>query len=80
MHILTYMGSSCGSAGKESVCNVGEPRFDPWVGRSPEEEKGDPLQCFGLENSIDYIVHGVAKSWTQLSDFHFCFTSYIYIQ
>ena len=24
-----------------------------------------------LENSMDYIVHGVAKSQTQLSDFHF---------
>ena len=25
----------------------------------------------GVENSMDCIVHGVAKSWTQLSDFHF---------
>ena len=33
--------------------------------------KGYPLQHFLLENSIDCIVHGVAKSWTQLSDFHF---------
>ena len=28
----------------------------------------------GLENSMDYIVHGVAKSWIQLSDFHFDLT------
>ena len=34
-----------------------------------------PLQYSGLENSMDFIVHGVAKSWTQLSDFHF----YLYI-
>ena len=35
------------------------------------EGKGYPLQYFGLENSMDYIVHGVAKSQTQLSDFHY---------
>ena len=35
------------------------------------EKKGYSLQYSGLENSMDCIVHGVAKSWTQLSDFHF---------
>ena len=35
------------------------------------EGKGYPLQYFGLENSMDYIVHGVAKTQTQLSDFHY---------
>ena len=29
-----------------------------------------------LENSMDCIVHGVAKSWTGLSDFHFHMTLY----
>ena len=24
-----------------------------------------------MENSMDYIVHGIAKSWTRLRDFHF---------
>ena len=43
----------------------------PGVGRSPREEKGYPLQYPGLENSKDCIVHGVAKSRTQLSYFHF---------
>ena len=43
------------------------------VGRSSEEGKGYPLQYSGLENSMDYIVHGVAKSQAQLSDFHFTF-------
>ena len=37
----------------------------------PGEGKGSPLQYSGLENSMDCIVHGVAKSWTRLSDFHF---------
>ena len=41
------------------------------LGRSPGEGKGYPLQYSGLENSMDCIVHEVAKSRTQLSDFHF---------
>ena len=36
------------------------------------------LQYSGLENSLDYTVHGVTKSWTWLSDFHFHFLSYMY--
>ena len=45
------------------------------LGRSPGEGKGYPLQYSGLENTMDYIVHGVTKSLTRLSDFHFHFTS-----
>ena len=45
--------------------------WETWVGRSPEEGKGYPLQYSGLENSMDYIVHSVAKSRTRLSNFHF---------
>ena len=36
----------------------------------PGNGKATPLQYSGLENSMDCIVHGVSKSWTQLSDFH----------
>ena len=43
---------------------------------SPREGKDDPLQYPGLENSMDCMVHGVTKSWTQLSDFHFYFLSW----
>ena len=43
---------------------------------SPGEGKGHPLRYSGLENSIDCIVHGVAKSWTRPSDFHFHFSGY----
>ena len=32
------------------------------------------LQFSGLENSMDYIVHGVAKSHRRPSCFHYCFT------
>ena len=45
---------------------------DP-LGRSPGEGTGYPLQYSGLKNFMDCIVHGVAKSWTRLSDFHFHF-------
>ena len=41
------------------------------LGRSSREGKGDPFQYSGLENFMDGIVHGVVKSQTQLSDFHF---------
>ena len=58
-----------GSDGKESACNVGDLGSIPGLGRSPGEGNGCSLQYFGLENSMDCIVHGVVKSWTQLSDF-----------
>ena len=67
-------GLPCGSAGKESTCNVGDLGLMPGLGRSPEDGKGYPLQYSGLENSMDCIVHGVAKSRIRLSDFHFTFT------
>ena len=43
----------------------------PGLGRSPGEGKGYPFQYSDLENSMDCIVHGVARSRTQLSNFHF---------
>ena len=58
---LGFPGSS---AGKESSCNAGDLSSTPGLGRSPEEGKGYPLQYSGLENSVNCIVHGVAKSWT----------------
>ena len=54
-------------AGKEPACNVGDLESIPGLGRSPGEGKGYPLQYPGLENSLDHIVHGVAKSRTRLS-------------
>ena len=68
-----FLGFPCGSADKESACNVGDLGSIPGLGRSPGERKGYPLQNSGLENSIDCIVRGVAKSQTRLSDFHFRF-------
>ena len=61
-----YLGFPGGLAG-----NKGDLGSIPWLGRSPGEGKDNPLQYSGLENSMDSSVHGVAKSWTRLSDFHF---------
>ena len=71
--ISVFLGFPCGSAGKETPCNVGDLGSIPGLGRSPGEGKGYPLQYSSLENSMDYIVCGVEKSWTQLSDFPFPF-------
>ena len=64
-------GFLCGSTGKESACNVGKLGSIPGWGRSPGEGKGYPLQYFGLENSMDCIIHGVAKRRTLPSNFRF---------
>ena len=63
-----------GSDGKAPPCNVGDPGSIPGLGRSPGKGNSNPLQYSCLENSIDggawwAIVHRVAKSQTQLSDF-----------
>jgi len=49
---------------KESSWNVGDLGLIPGLGRSPGEGRGYALQYSGLENSMDYTVHGVAKSRT----------------
>ena len=53
------------------------PGLIPGLGRSRGEGNGYPLQYSGLENSMDCIVYGVPKRWTQLSDFHFHFIAFI---
>ena len=58
------------SAGKESACNAGDLSLIPGLGRSSGEENSYPLQYSGMENVMDCIVHGAAKSHTQLSIFH----------
>ena len=70
---VSLLGFPCGSAGKESARNAGDLGSIPGLKRSPGEGKGYPLQYSGLENSMDCIVHRVAKCQTRLSDFHFHF-------
>ena len=57
-------GFPCGSAGKEYSCNVGDLGLIPGLGGCPGDGKGYPLQYSGLENCMDYIVYGIAKSQT----------------
>ena len=56
------MGLPGGSAGNESAYNVGDLGSISGLGKLPGER--NILQYSGLEHSIDYIVHGVANSWT----------------
>ena len=53
----------------------------PGLGRYPGEEKGYPLHYSGLENAMDYIVHGVAESdmTEQLSLKGYALYDFIYI-
>ena len=64
---------SCSSKGRDSACKAGDQGSITGFGSSSGEENGNPLQYSCLENSMDReawqaIVHGVAKSWTWLSN------------
>jgi len=59
-----FLGFPCDSADKESACNVRYLDSIPGLGRYPRERRDYPLQYSGLENSMDCIGHGVAKSQT----------------
>ena len=77
-----FLGFPCGWAGKEAACNAGDLSSIPGLARSPGEENSNPLQYSCLENSLDRgawqaTVHGVTKSWTWLSNFHFHFSKYV---
>ena len=63
-----------GTDGKVSASNAGDLGSIPGSGRSPGEGNDNPLHYSCLENSMDggawsATDHGVAKSWTRLSDF-----------
>ena len=65
---------------KNPPANAGDARKadSPGWGRSPGKGNGNPFQYSCLGNLTDRgawqpIVHGVTKSWTQLSDEHFHF-------
>ena len=67
------MGFPGGSEGKESACDVGDAGLIPESGRYPGEGEGNPLQYSCVKNSMDRgawqaTVHGITKTWIQLSD------------
>ena len=65
-----------GAGGKEPACDAGDVGSIPGSEGSPGEGNGNPLQYFCLGNPMDRgawraTVHGVTKSWKQLSNFRF---------
>ena len=68
--LALILGFPGGLAGKESACNARDSGSTSGLGRSHGEGKGYALQYSGLENLMDCIVHGVAKSRRRLSGFH----------
>ena len=64
-----------GSVGKESACNIGDLGLISGPGRSPGEGNGKPAPVFlpeefhGQRSLASYLVHGVTKSQTWLTDF-----------
>ena len=59
-----FLGFPGGSVAKESAYNAGDLGLIPGLGRYSGERNGYPLQNSGLENSMDYIVLGIAKNQT----------------
>ena len=81
---VLYQGFPGGPDSKESAYNTGDLASVPWLGKSPGEGNGNPLQYSCLENPMDRgawraSVHGVTKSRTwlcvPLSLFHQCWNS-----
>ena len=70
------MGFPGSSESKEPTCNAGGLGSFSGLGKSPGEGKGYPLQYPGLENSMDCIVHGVAKNMKE--NIYFCITESLF--
>ena len=78
---LSFWGLPSGSVGKQSTCNAGDAGNVGLTPGSVGSSRGghdNPLQYSCLESPMDggawwAAVHGVAKSWTRLSDFTFTF-------
>ena len=58
---VTSLSLLCGSDGKESAWNAGDPGSIPGSGRSPGEGNGSPLWYSWLENSMDRGAWGVTQ-------------------
>ena len=60
-----FLGFSCGSAGKESACNAGDPGSIPGLGRSTGEGIGYPLQC-SWASLVAQLVKNLPAVWGDL--------------
>ena len=56
------MGFPGGSADNQSACNAGYLGSIPGLGRSPGGGNSYLLQYYGLENSMDHMVHGLQRA------------------
>ena len=68
---MPFWASLVAQTGKR--LSTGDLGSNPGLGRSPGEGNGNSLQYSCLENPMNRrvwqaTVHGVAKSWIQLSD------------
>ena len=83
-YLSVYLGFPGSLDGEESVCTAEDTGSIPELERSPGGGNGNPLQYSCPENPMDRgalwaTVHGVAKSWTQLSNFHKYILKYLYL-
>ena len=62
LHVVLTPGFPSGSAGKESAFSARDLGLMPGLGRSPGDGKGSPLQYSDLQNSMHYVVHGLANN------------------
>ena len=68
-----FLGFPGGSDGKELACNAGDLGLTPGLGRSLEDGMATHSSILVWRIPMDRgawraTVHGVAKSWTQMSD------------
>ena len=59
---MLHRGFSCGSAGKESTCDVGDLGSIPGLGRSPGEGKDYPLQ-YSWASLVAQLVKNPPAMW-----------------
>ena len=67
------MGFSSGSVVKNPLVKAGDSGLTPGSGRSPGVGNGNLSSILAWKNYLDRgawraLVHGIAKSWTQLRD------------
>ena len=63
VQLYDHVGFPGGSDGKESACNAGGLGSIPGLGRFPGEGNSHPLQCYGLESSVDRGAWQVYSPW-----------------
>ena len=71
--VNTVLGLPWWLSGKESICQCTRRRFNPWVGKIPWRNHGNPLQYSCLGNPMERrachsTVHMFTKGWTWLCD------------